>query len=63
MMHSTFRQPLSPALQPMMSDGYALASDMPKPFEMISVGPAGSSSVTAEDISHFMLAHLQQGQY
>jgi CubicO group peptidase (beta-lactamase class C family) len=63
MMHSTFRQPLSPALQPMMSDGYALASDTPKPFEMISVGPAGSSSVTAEDISHFMLAHLQQGQF
>ncbi len=63
MMHSTFRQPLPDALQPMMSDGYALASDKAKQFEMISVGPAGSSSVSAEDISRFMLAHLQQGQY
>ena len=63
MKHSTFRQPLPAALQPMMSDGYALASDKPKPFEMISVVPAGSLSATAEDISHFMFAHLQQGQY
>jgi CubicO group peptidase (beta-lactamase class C family) len=63
MSHSTFRQPLPPPLEPLMSKGYALASDEAKPFETISVGPAGSSSVSAEDISHFMLAHLQHGQY
>jgi CubicO group peptidase (beta-lactamase class C family) len=63
MTHSTFRQPLPPALQPMMSAGYDLASDEAKPFEVISVEPAGSTSVTAEDISHFIIAHLQDGQY
>jgi CubicO group peptidase (beta-lactamase class C family) len=63
MTHSTFRDPLPPALAPLMSTGYALASDPGKPFERITVVPAGSSSVSAEDISHFMLVHLQQGQY
>jgi len=63
MTHSTFRQPLPAALKPMMSEGYALASDPAKPFEVISAEPAGSMSVTAEDIAHFMLAHLQEGQY
>jgi CubicO group peptidase (beta-lactamase class C family) len=63
MTHSTSRQPLPPAMQPMMSAGYALALDQAKPFETISVGPAGALSVTAEDISHFMMAHLQDGQY
>ena len=63
MSHSTFRQPLPPALAPTMSSGYALGSEDAKSFERITVGPAGSSSVTADDISHFMLAHLQQGQY
>jgi CubicO group peptidase (beta-lactamase class C family) len=63
MTHTTFRQPLPAGLDPLMSSGYALASDKAKPFEMISVVPAGSSSVSAEDISHFMLAHLKEGQY
>lgn len=63
MQHSTFRQPLPPNLEPMMSNGYAVASEPAKPFELVEPAPAGSSSMTAMDISHFMLAHLQDGKY
>lgn len=63
MAHSTFRQPLPEALQPLMSKGYEVASQPAKPFEYVEAAPAGSSSVTATDISHFMIAHLQDGQY
>ena len=62
MAHSTFRQPLPPALAPYMSNGYQLASDGPKPFEMVVAFPAGSLSSTAADMARFMLAHLQDGQ-
>ena len=62
MAHSTFRQPLPPALAPTMSNGYQLASDEPKPFEVVVPFPAGSLSSTAADMARFMLAHLQDGQ-
>ena len=62
MTHSTFRQPLPPALAPSMSNGYQLASDEPKPFEVVVPFPAGSLSSTAADMARFMLAHLQDGQ-
>jgi hypothetical protein len=45
-----------------MSSGYQLASDGPKPFEMIAPFPAGSLSSSAADMARFMLAHLQDGQ-
>lgn len=63
MHHSTFRQPLPENLKSMMSNGYGLGSGPDKPFELIQVEPAGSVSITAMDISHFMLAHLQDGKY
>jgi CubicO group peptidase (beta-lactamase class C family) len=63
MQHTTFEQPLPAAWQPLMSKGYALGSEAPKPFETIGAVPAGSSSTSAVDISHFMLAHLQGGQW
>jgi CubicO group peptidase (beta-lactamase class C family) len=63
MTHATFRQPLPAALEPMMSNGYKLGSQPAKPFELIQPWPAGSLSITASDISHFMLAHLQDGQF
>jgi len=63
MNHSTFRQPLPEALKPLMSKGYEKGSEPPKPFEFVEAAPAGSSSVTAADIAHFMIAHLQDGQY
>lgn len=63
MTHSTFRQPLPAALVPLMSKGYALASDDAEKFEMIGPAPAGSLSSTGEDMAHFMIAHLQDGEY
>ncbi|MGA7525470.1 MAG: serine hydrolase [Acidobacteriaceae bacterium] len=63
MTHTTFVQPLPAALQPFMSQGYALATSPPKPYETIAAEPAGSSATSANDISHFMIAHLQGGEY
>ena len=63
MAHATFRQPLPENLKPLMSNGYHRASEGPKPFEWVQVAPAGSLSASAEAMSHFMIAHLQNGQY
>lgn len=63
MTHSTFVQPLPDALKPLMSAGYTVASQPAKPYEFVQAFPAGSSAVSAEDMSHFMIAHLQNGQY
>src|SRR5947209_13367583 len=63
MSHSTFAQPLPPDLKPLMSAGYELGSDKPKGFENVQVAPAGALSITAADISHFMIAHLQDGKF
>jgi len=62
MTHSTFVQPLPSTLAPFMSNGYQLASDGPKPFEIVVAFPAGSLSSTATDMARFMMAHLQDGQ-
>ena len=63
MSHCTTRQPLPDNLKPLMSNGYEVGSEPAKPFEWVEAGPAGSSSVTAADMQHFMIAHLQDGQY
>lgn len=63
MQHSTFLQPLPASLAPLMSNGYRLATEKAKPFEIIGAVPAGSASTTADDISHFMLAHLEGGAW
>jgi CubicO group peptidase (beta-lactamase class C family) len=63
MSHSTTRQPLPDNLKSLMSNGYNVASEPAKPFEFVEAAPAGSSSVTAADMEHFMIAHLQNGQY
>lgn len=63
MTHSTFVQPLPAAMAPDMSVGYE-TKDKPAPgFEVIDMPPAGALSATADDMSHFMIAHLQQGRY
>ncbi len=62
MTHSTFAQPLPPALAANMSNGYQPGSDDPKQFEIVVAFPAGSLSSTATDMARFMLAHLQDGQ-
>src|SRR3546814_7972076 len=64
MAHSSFRQPLPPALLAKMSKGYSKASDgEPKDYEFISLAPAGSLASTGADMARFMIAHLQNGPY
>jgi CubicO group peptidase (beta-lactamase class C family) len=63
MTRSTFRQPLPAQLAPDMSQGYMSASEPPRAFEGIITAPAGSMSTTADDMSKFMIAYLQQGEY
>ncbi len=46
-----------------MSKGYELASGEAKPFEIISVAPAGSLSASGGDMGRFMIAHLQKGAF
>jgi CubicO group peptidase (beta-lactamase class C family) len=63
MNNSTFVQPLPAAMAPNMATGYETA-DKPGPgFEIIDMPPAGSLTTTGDDISHFMIAHLQLGRY
>lgn len=63
MQHSSFRQPLPAALEPFMAKGYRLASGQAEPFEYVGPRPAGSMSASADDMAHFMIAHLQDGEY
>jgi CubicO group peptidase (beta-lactamase class C family) len=66
MKHSTFREPLPPALAPDMSVGYTFENGVFKPqeFELINgMLPAGSLSTCATDMARFMIAHLQNGRY
>jgi CubicO group peptidase (beta-lactamase class C family) len=63
MMHSTFRQPLPAQFKADMATGYSRASQPAKPYELVNGRPAGSSSVTADDMTHFMIAHLNNGSY
>jgi len=62
MAHSTFDQPLPANLAPDMAKGYIDASQPPRAFEYITVGPAGSLTTTGHDMAAFMMAHLQ-GSY
>ncbi|MBA3603610.1 MAG: serine hydrolase [Parachlamydiaceae bacterium] len=63
MNNSTFHQPLPDALKTSMSNGYILGSGDPKPFELFQGSPAGALSTSAVDMTHFMIMHLQKGQY
>jgi CubicO group peptidase (beta-lactamase class C family) len=63
MKHSSFRQPLPPGLAPLMAKGYRVASGEPQPFEIVGPAPAGALSSPGEDMAHFMIAHLQNGEY
>lgn len=65
MAHSTFREPLPPALAPQMSNGYVSVEGayVPFGFEYLhNMAPAGSATVTAGDMAQFMIAHLHGGQ-
>ena len=60
MNHSSFRQPLPASLATLMAKGYPKASEDPKPFELISVPPAGSLTMSGPDGAKFMIAQLNQ---
>src|SRR6202008_2721633 len=61
--HSSFRQPLPPELAPLMSKGYKVASGEPQGYEIVGPAPAGSLASPGEEMAHFMIAHLQDGEY
>ncbi len=61
--HATFRQPLPERFQADMAKGYKLGSGEPKPFEIVTVPPAGSLSISGSDMGRFMIAHLQNGAF
>jgi len=46
-----------------MAKGYRVASGEAEPFEYVGPRPAGAMSATADDMAHFMIAHLQDGEY
>jgi CubicO group peptidase (beta-lactamase class C family) len=56
---------LSPPLPENMATGYAYqdGKQIPQPIDYDSEYPAGSIISTAEEMSHFILAHLQDGCY
>jgi len=60
---STFVQPLPAAMAPNMATGYETSDKAGPGFEIIDMPPAGSLTTTGDDISHFMIAHLQLGRY
>jgi CubicO group peptidase (beta-lactamase class C family) len=62
MRHSSFRQPLPPALRGQASLGYPSADEGPKGYEIVSLAPAGSLASTGADMGRFMRAYLQQGE-
>ena len=63
MSHATFRQPLPAAFATDMSQGYALGSQPAKPYEIVTAAPAGSLAASGVDMAHFMIAHLEGGEY
>ncbi|MGH9824846.1 MAG: serine hydrolase domain-containing protein, partial [Blastocatellia bacterium] len=63
MTHSSFAQPLPKELAPLMSAGYMRGSEEAKPFEMVAPFPAGSLASSAGDMTRFIIAHLNNGQF
>ncbi len=61
MAHSSFAQPLPPALAAQMSAGFETATGKARDFETINLAPAGSLSATAADMGRFMQAVLAGG--
>ncbi len=59
---ASFRQPLPPALAPLMATGYPRASEAAKGFEIVVPAPAGSLSASGLDMAKFMIAHLENGR-
>jgi CubicO group peptidase (beta-lactamase class C family) len=63
MQHSTFAQPLPEDLKPFMATGYTRASNKAGWYEMVEPAPAGALAASANDLSRFMIAHLNDGEF
>lgn len=65
MKQSSFRQPLPAALKAKHAKGYTYGGGEydSQPLKIVPLGPVGIASMTANDISKFMIAHLQKGKY
>jgi CubicO group peptidase (beta-lactamase class C family) len=65
MRHTTVRQPVPETLAADLSKGYAYEGGryVEKSFEFVPAAPAGCMSASAVDLAHFMIAHLQDGQF
>jgi CubicO group peptidase (beta-lactamase class C family) len=66
MKYATFEEPPPASLKPFSVVGYADENGtyVAKPFEFVGgFRPAGSGSMSAISMTHFMIAHLQNGQY
>ncbi|MCX7593712.1 MAG: beta-lactamase family protein [Fischerella sp.] len=65
MKRSSFRQPLPADLAADLAVGYEYENDNydPLPSLFLNIVPAGGLSSTATDMTHFMLANLQDGRY
>ena len=66
MKYATFQEPVEDALKPYSTVGYADENGIyvAKPFEFVGgFRPAGSGSMSALSMTHFMFAHLNDGEY
>jgi CubicO group peptidase (beta-lactamase class C family) len=63
MTHSTFVQPLPAPFAADMSKGYDTASGKAQAYELIPMSPAGALAASGDDMAHFMIAHLNNGEY
>lgn len=65
MNRSTFAQPLPWALAEDLAQGYWYRRGklQAMPLLYFNIAPAAALSATAEDMAHFMIAHLQLGRY
>lgn len=66
MNNSSFREPAPERLQPMLTKSYSYDGDhfVAEQHQLLGLfAPAGSLTTSATDMAHFMIAHLQGGQF
>ena len=65
MSRSSFEQPPVSELPKNFATGYQVKNGKvePVPYLYLNIAPAAAAMTTATDMAHFMLAHLQQGNY
>ena len=63
MSKTTFAQPQPANLKPLLSFGYKVGSGEGQRPEVVQAWPAGSVATSGMDMTHFMMAHLQNGEY